>query len=94
LKTWPRPVHARQLAAHVAVLAALAGEEEGDLARFGRPLPRKMPCALQRLPGLRIVEAGRLARLASFSSSSSWSPKSITNRSLAQLGCLGASHAG
>ena len=51
-----------QLATHVAVLAALAWEKEGDLAR-GCTAPAKDALRAQRLPGLGIVEASRLAGL-------------------------------
>src|SRR5690606_17650198 len=49
-------------APHVDVLAALAGEEEGNLAGLGAAAAEDA-LPLQRLPRLRIVEAGRLARL-------------------------------
>ena len=57
-----------QFAAHVGILAALAGEEEGDLARAGRPRPygaaaAEDPLRAQRLPCGGIVEAGCFACL-------------------------------
>ncbi len=52
-----------QFAAHVGILAALAGEKEGNLAR-ARSAAAEDALALQRLPCLRVVKAGRLARLA------------------------------
>ena len=51
-----------QFAAHVDVLAALAGEEEGQLARFGAPAAEDA-LRFHRLPRLRRVEAHDLARL-------------------------------
>ena len=51
-----------QFPAHVDVLTALTGKEEGDLARFGAAAPEDA-LGLQRLPCLRVVEACRLARL-------------------------------
>ena len=51
-----------EFAAHVHVLAALARKEEGQLAWLGAAAPEDA-LGLKSLPGRRVVEAGRLARL-------------------------------